>query len=193
MPAVSAYIELRPAEDTWTPTLEGIEERLIDIRGVYSALYATFRVIERRRFDREGPGWAPLAPSTVAGRIAMGITGEHPILNRKGVTYEGEKGGSLRKSFTTKGNRYSVVEPMPDGVFIGSKHPLAIYHQTGTHRAGRDHNVSMPARPLVDLTEADAELFSAVISDYVWGFEVGRSAVYDAEDTAAVDMVGAGV
>lgn len=193
MPAVNAYIELQPVEDTWTPVLVGTERRLVDLEALYPRLWTVFRQIEARRFSAEGPGWTALAPSTVAGRIAQGIGGNHPILNRQGAGRYGtvnQEGGSLRKSFTTKASKYSYIEPMPDGLFIGSKHPLAIYHQTGAHGAGKDHNVTIPARPIVDLNEADAELFAETISAYVWGFSAARSAVYDSEDTGVFEAVG---
>lgn len=192
MPATNVYIELQPIEDTWTPVLESVEHRLIDIEALYPRLWTVFRQIEARRFSAEGPGWVALAPSTVAGRIAMGIGGAHPILNRKGAGRYGDVdqvGGSLRESFTSKASKYSFYEPMPDGVFLGSKHPLAIYHQTGAHGAGKDHNVTIPARPIVDMTLADAELFSVEIRDFVFGFEAARSDVYDAENTGTYEAV----
>lgn len=37
-----------------------------------------------RVFEREGPGWAPLARRTVAERIQAGYGGQHPILRRSG-------------------------------------------------------------------------------------------------------------
>lgn len=192
----NVYVELQPIEDTWTPVLAEIQANLIDLAALYPRLWTIFRVIERRRFDAEGPGWQALAPSTVAGRVAMGIGGTGPILTRKGAGRYGDVdqvGGSLRKSFTTKTSKYSFFEPMPDGVFLGSKHPLAIYHQTGAHGAGKDHNVTIPARPIVDMNQANAELFSEAIAMHVFGFAVNRAELYDAEDTGAVEMVGSGV
>lgn len=204
MPVTNAYIELQLAEDTWTPTLDEIATQMADLDELYPMLWAVFRQIEARRFSAEGPGWPALAPSTVAGRVAQGIGGNHPMLNRSGAAPYGDvnqKPGSLRKSFTTKSSKYSYMEPMPDGLFVGSKHPLAIYHQTGAHGAGKYHDVTIPARPIVDMNQADAELFSTVISDYIFGLEVARTALYDAGDTEAVevdsdvgaDVVGAGV
>lgn len=37
-----------------------------------------------RTFEREGPGWAPLAPMTMALRRFLGYQPEHPILYREG-------------------------------------------------------------------------------------------------------------
>lgn len=183
-------IEQVPGDDTFTELLEGIGVRVADIVPIYDALYSVFRKIEQRRFDKEGPGWAELAESTVAGRERLGIGGSHPILNRKGVTYRGRRGGQLRTSLTTKGAKGAIVEPIPDGLFMGTSDPLAAVHQKGTSRAGRDHNVVIPARPLVDMTEADAEEFSEVVARYMFGIGLrshttsDASALFEAETVA---------
>lgn len=188
----SFTVGLEPVEDTFSTALGEIEAKLIDLPACYDAIYNAFRKMEQRRFNREGPGWVPLAPATVTQREYLGITGSHPILNRNGVTYEGEVGGSLRRSLTTKGAKYAFVEPFSEGIFIGTRHPVAIYHQMGTHGAGRDRNVSMPARPVVDVSEEDAEVFSSIISEYVYGFSANldTSVFEPTAETDAVDVVG---
>lgn len=175
MPVTGITIGIAADTDTFTPMLWGISDRLIAVTPLYAAWYDAFRKIEQRRFNAEGPGWTPLADATVEGREALGIGGAHPILNRSGVTYEGRRGGQLRQSLTTKDGKNSVVEPIPDGLFIGTSDPVAIYHQMGTHGAGRDRNIDMPARPVVDLDEADAQVFADIASDYFFGFETSGS------------------
>ncbi len=155
MPVTALVFGITPEVDTFTPTLQGIESRAIDIIPCYQALYAAFRKIEQKRFDSEGPGWAELKPSTVADRERQGYGGDHPILNRD---------GTLRRSLTTKGAKGAVITPMPDGVFFGTRSPIAQYHQDGTSK--------MEARPLVDLNQADAEVFSGIIGEYLFGFGV---------------------
>lgn len=185
MAPISGFsVLVEPVEDTFTPMLEWIEGRLVDIAPAYDALYATFRKIEARRFSAEGPGWAPLAESTVAQRGSS-----HPILvapDDKG----GRRSGQLRRSLTTKGARGAVVEPLPDGLFMGTEDPLAEVHHKGTNRAGRDHNTKIPARPLVDLNEADAALFAGVLSEYFYGFKLsgalGAGQVYEADAMAGL-------
>ena len=160
MPRTAFTFGITPDVDTFTPTLDGIEKRAIDIVPCYQALYTAFRKIEQKRFSSEGPGWEPLKPSTVADRERQGYGGEHPILNRD---------GTLRRSLTTKGAKHAVITPMPDGVFFGTKDPIAKYHQEGTEK--------MVARPIVDLTEADAEVFGEIIGEHVFGYSV----TYEAE------------
>lgn len=178
--ATAFTIELEPLEDTYTPALDWIAGRLVDIAPAYDALYATFRKIEARRFSAEGPGWEELAESTVAQRGSA-----HPILVAPGA--RGRKSGQLRRSFTTKGAKGALVEPLPDGLFMGSEDPLAAIHHHGTDRAGRDHTTHIPARPLVDLTEADAEAFSEVLVEYFYGF--GATASLGAGDEFSADAM----
>lgn len=163
------YFGIEPVVDSFTPTLDGIEERSIDIAPMYDGLYSAFRRIEQRRFQAEGPGWDELKPGTVADRERMGYDGAHPILNRE---------GSLRRSLTTKGARNAVVEPLPDGLFMGTKDPIAKYHQNGTDR--------MAARPLVDLTEADAEVFAGIVGEWIYGYAVSESSLGNSESFVAV-------
>lgn len=164
-------IEITPEEDTFTPVLMGIEHRAIDLLPAYAAVYQAFRVIEAKRFSGEGPGWAPLAESTVAERVRLGIGGDHPILNRSGAKESGRKGGQLRRSLTTKGAKGAVFEPEIDGVFMGTRDPIAGFHQEGTTK--------MPARPIVDLTEADANVFGSIIGEYLFGYSVDRTLLGD--------------
>jgi phage gpG-like protein len=183
MVATAFTIEIEPIEDTYTPALDWIAGRLVDIAPAYDALYATFRKIEAKRFNAEGPGWAELAPSTVAQRGS-----DHPIL--VAPDGRGRRSGQLRRSLTTKGAKGAVVEPLPDGLFMGTDDPLAKVHHKGTDRAGRDHTTKIPARPLIDLTEADAELFGGVLSEYFYGFTatgtLGATEAFEADAMAGI-------
>lgn len=146
-----------PEDDTFTEAMEHIGLRVSDFAPVYTALYEMFLRIESERFGAEGPGWEELADSTVARRGSA-----HPILD---VT------GELKDAFTKKGAKHALVEPLPDGLFMGADDwVLASVHQNGTERAGRDHNTHIPARPIVDIQEQDAELFSDILSDYFYEF-----------------------
>src|SRR4051794_23528439 len=78
-------------------------------------------------FDDEGPGWAPLAPSTVLSRAALGYP-PGPILHRS---------GRMRRSLT--GGAESTTDIDGTTLRLGSSVPYAEFHQTGT--------ANMPARP----------------------------------------------
>jgi phage gpG-like protein len=90
-------------------------------------------------FDDEGPGWAPLAPSTVASRLALGYPAG-PILHRS---------GRMRRSLTGQGGD-AITQIDGDSLALGSSVPYAGFHQTGTG--------TMPARPqrLPERTKRDA-------------------------------------
>lgn len=188
MVAVPFTITVEPLPDEFTPMMEWIEGRLVDFTPAYEGLYSLFRKIQARRFTAEGPGWEPLAESTVQSRGGS----DHPILVEPVAlaNKRGRSGGQLRRSFTTKGAKGAVIEPLPDGLFMGSDDPLAAIHHKGTNRAGRDHNTVIPARPLVDPTEADAEAFAAFLSEYFYGFHLtgslGASETFEADAMAGL-------
>ncbi|MCK5020755.1 MAG: hypothetical protein KAS32_27285 [Candidatus Peribacteraceae bacterium] len=86
-----------------------------------------------RNFATEGGlvgGWAPLAASTVAGRLREGYGGAHPILQRT---------GALRKSFYAYADSKKAI--------ITSKSPYFGFHQS---RAAR---TKLPRRVMLLLVE----------------------------------------
>lgn len=90
-------------------------------------------------FQREGPGWTPLARSTVLERERLGYPGEHPILVREGI---------LKSSLAEKDARGNIYEVERNFMRVGSVLEvggwnLAMIHQFGTAR--------IPARPIIGL------------------------------------------
>jgi phage gpG-like protein len=134
--------------------LDGYERRLTTLAIPFAAVYRDFRQLEARRFDAEGPGWTPLAPSTVANRARAGV-GPSPILE---VTKR------LRASLTETGANDAVLRDEGDSLFMGSKVPYAHWHQTGGSTAGRP-----PARPEVVITEADSVRWALIVARYLTG------------------------
>lgn len=156
MPRTAVEVSLSPIEDTFTPHIEFLMTRVSDMLPAYTEVYKAFTEIERKRFGAEGPGWAQLADSTRSERSALGIGGDHPILDRTGAP----GGGNLKASLTVPGHKNAVFQPEVDGVFMGTSDPIAHHHQDGTDR--------MPARPVVDMTAADAVVFAEIIGDYLF-------------------------
>lgn len=103
-----------------------------------------FRRMQAKRFDAEGPGWAPLAPSTLARKARKGYP--ETILHATGI---------LRDSLTKVNAPGSVVRMLPDEIFIGTRVPYGTYHQTGTDK--------MPQRKIVDLGEDDAARWGSIL------------------------------
>lgn len=104
-----------------------------------------FRRMQAKRFDNNGPGWAPLAASTIARKSRKGYP-TNKILHATGV---------LRDSLTKSGAPGSVVRVTPDELFMGTHVPYAQYHQQGTKR--------MPKRVIVDIGEEDAARWGRIL------------------------------
>lgn len=146
--------------------LAGIEKKVANMAPAVPVIYATFRKIEQARFDGEGPGWKSLAAITVADRQYQGL-GATPILSRAGANmryadYSGRTGGQLRRSLTTLHAKNAVLEIGPDFIFMGTKDPVAQYHQFGMG--------SNPVRKVIDPAEHDALLYAQIINKYLFGF-----------------------
>jgi len=101
-------------------------------------------------FEREGPGWAPLARSTVAERQRLGFPGRRPILRRS---------GSLLAALTEPTNAGHVL----DIVRVGQGTTMLYYGTRDVRfqplqRGLVTHN--LPARPMlpVDYPEVQGAL-----------------------------------
>lgn len=94
---------------------------------------------EERQFASQGGyasgGWAPLAPSTLAGKRRAGQ--DQRILHAE---------GDLRASLTRRGGDH-LEEVTDSSLVFGTTDPKAKFHQFGTS--------TMPRRRPVELTEGD--------------------------------------
>jgi phage virion morphogenesis protein len=92
--------------------------------------------------------WRDLAPATVEQRRKKG-RGAHPIL---------QVGGDLAASFSS--------DPTDDSVTVGSNKVQAhILHHGG--KAGRNHKVTIPARPIIAISDDEVEEIKATIGDHL--------------------------
>lgn len=92
--------------------------------------------------------WRDLAPSTVEQRRKKG-RGAHPIL---------QVGGDLAASFSS--------HPTDDSVTVGSNKVQAhILHHGG--KAGRNHKVTIPARPIIAISDDEVEEIKNTIGDHL--------------------------
>jgi phage gpG-like protein len=101
-------------------------ERASNMMPAWDDVEDQLKVAFERNFQAQGPGWAPLKPSTVRSRIAQGYA-PGPILTR---------GGDYRRAMTqglkTHKNPSELIALAPE--------VPGAYHQHGTRR--------MPSRPL---------------------------------------------
>ncbi len=136
--------------------LDSIGARGADLMPLWPVIHQSFLDGEKRRFDDEGPGWAPLAPSTVA---------------RKGFATILVETGALKASLTEDKAPGAVYREMPDGLEMGTDYrsprqggrwasvALASFHQFGTRR--------MPARPVIDAFDPYVATWAPLLADYL--------------------------
>jgi len=108
--------------------LRGLGRRADDLRPAWPAVAVQAAAGYKRSFRAQGPGWAPLKPSTVRGRIAEGLPAG-PILRRTDTFYRS----------ATDPTRLVLLEG-PHSLEIAVDDEVAEYHRDGTSR--------MVARPL---------------------------------------------
>lgn len=127
----------------------------------FPAIAGDFRRMMRQRFDDEGPGWEPLAASTLARKAKKGYPPD--ILHATGV---------LRDSLTKTGAAGSVVRITPDELFIGTSDPVARHHQDGTPK--------MPQRKIVDLGPDESARWGSILQRALGGSSVVSAALDEA-------------
>jgi hypothetical protein len=162
------FIEVQPLDGNQIIVDEfaGIAARAKDPQPAFELIIDSFHKIEARRWAEEGPGWAPLADSTIIrkqyGDSASGYDG--------GSTTMMVRTWSLYDSLATDSG-FSGILRTNDFVEMSTDVPYAHWHQTGT-----DH---MPQRKVVDITEATAILWRRLLQEY---FMSGIYAEAEADD-----------
>lgn len=126
-------------------------ERAGHLAPAFKAVAADFRRLETDTFDKEGPGWQPLAASTLARKRAKGLS--EKIL---------EATGALRESLTVEDAEGSIERDEGDSLFVGSNIPYGHWHQTGGTTPGRP-----PQRKAVQITEADKVRWLLIVARYL--------------------------
>lgn len=125
-------------------TFDRIIDATTDLSPAFEAMADDFASIESRRFDAEGPGWAPLAPSTLKRKKGGQILVET---------------GKLKASVTRR--PFGVERIGSQDAEFGSNDPIGFYHQHGTPK--------MPARPVVKLTQSDRNRWVKYMQQHLFG------------------------
>jgi hypothetical protein len=140
------------------PALEdvfgGIVDRATDMTPAFAAIVESFHALEQVRFDQNGPGWAPLADSTISmtGSWARSNTNFDQILRDTGALLASLEGGV---------GGYSLMTPF--SVEIGTTISYAHWHQTGGTKPGRP-----PQRKIVDLDETAALEWAGILGEWIF-------------------------
>jgi hypothetical protein len=148
-----AFISISGVQVT-ADLLRTLSARIADASPMEAVFRASFLAVETERFDAEGPGWAALAPSTLAEKTRKGQPADILVATGKlkaSLTQEEAEGavfiptfGALEASVTMG----TELKPAKPGKGWES-YALATFHQMGTSR--------MPSRPVID----DAPILAA--------------------------------
>jgi len=139
--------------------LLGIRDRALDGTPVLAVILEDMRQLEAQLFETEGYGeWAPLAQSTLERKAEQGYPPK--ILQATEWLMD-----SLTGSAAAGGHVEHILE---DELIYGTTVPYAVFHQMGTR--------FMPARPPVDVREADVRRWTKLIQAYVFGVDAGEMA-----------------
>lgn len=158
-------------EDT-LDILGAVSERVDTVDEVFEAIHTSFMAAEESRFDEEGPGWAPLAESTLQAKAEHGWSDK--ILQAT---------GQMMASFINPdapGHLYTI-EASPDltTVEMGSDYhspsqtgrwaetALAAFPQEGTTK--------MVARPIIDDLDTLAAEWNDLVADWISGVTTSPS------------------
>jgi phage gpG-like protein len=128
--------------------------RMADPRVPLLEIAELMRAKERDTFDEEGPGWAPLADSTIAAKSYAGLDPRvlHATL-------------ALRESLTGMGDG-NITVATSSGLWFGSSIDYGKLHKTGTSK--------MPARDPLPFRQNDAMQFSKVLQRWMVGLDRAR-------------------
>lgn len=137
--------------NTLKAELTALIKRVDNPREALLALIEDFHQIEIEQFETEGARggtrWAPLSPEYAGRKARQGYSGG--ILVRK---------GTLRRSLTQRGARFSRTTIRRRSLEIGTSDPVALYHQFGR-----------PMRPVIVITKADDARWLRIVGNYVMG------------------------
>jgi len=122
-----------------------LEDRLGNVEPLLNRIARIMRRAAAARFREGGPGWRPLAESTIADKLAanappkMGNGKVFPRFRQAGALNAPAttiliRSGALRDSWVRKRDKYHYEQIDPDSgtVEIGSELPYASAHQMGT-------------------------------------------------------------
>ena len=136
--------------------LTAIEDRAADMAPAWEAIVKSFHALERERFDQNGPGWLPLAASTVADRERKGSNPDQ-ILQDTGLLLASLEGGSG-----------SYVIETPVSVEVGTTVPYAHWHQTGGTRLHASGAGWPPQRKIVNVDEKLAAEWAGIVEGWIF-------------------------
>lgn len=131
-----------------THDLAQLGVRAKDVRKVSQRIRTVYRKSERQRFNARGPGWPPLAESTVETKRRKGL--DLRIMRARDTLAD-----SLIKSRAPQ----QINERRPDGFRFGTRVRYAYYHEKGMGR--------LPVRDLINLTADDRKQIDNILMQFI--------------------------
>lgn len=159
-------IELLPGGKAFQLKLRNIERRASNFVPAFETIDRAFTAGEKKIFASEGPGWAPLAQSTVDLKSNAGYPSDMLVRGEPGHT-EG-----LKQSLTSHAAG-TLFQISPLTLTIGTSVSYAHWHQSGTAR--------MPRRSIMPA-------YSKVVPEWLLILQA-----YLVRGVAAANVVGAAV
>lgn len=149
------YVELDT--ETVRQMLQQLGELCINWKPEMQDILDRMRQKADKRFEQSGPGWTPWAESTRRGRERM---------SKRGKAANGgilELSSALRNSVTKPNAPSSIQTATNDEATLGSTLSYAAIQNFGGTINTRGHSITIPARQFLDITEADAKEYEAVL------------------------------
>lgn len=138
-------------------TLDGAATRALTLEmTAFPLVLEDFQRMSAERFGAEGPGWAPLSPTTVAIKTREGYSQPDTTMVASGDLL-----------FSLAGiTEHTVHEIGPESILMGTSLPYARFHQDGPRLIqvfGRGSAI-LPERKVIDVSEADAARWALIVS-----------------------------
>lgn len=134
--------------------LQNIRARVAEPSELMSGVGMLLESMAQQAFREQGPGWKPLAESTIEQRTKGrgGDNPEAPSWPGQILVRRGGDGGLLGSLFSDSGSDWSKV-----GIGSGKSAAYAMIQQFGG-QAGRGKKVTIPGRPSLPITEDGKDL-----------------------------------
>ena len=139
-----------------TIEIKAMRMRLSNMNPMWEKVGSYLAAVNRRQFATEGAysgkPWKSLKPDYEQWKVRNGY-GQRKILVQT---------GAMRTSFTSRPMSIEVYNN--HSAKFGSNHPLAKYHQYGTHRNGKR---AIPPRPVIVKTPKLSRDIAAIVKEYI--------------------------
>lgn len=150
-------------------------DKAIDLEPALQKIVDKVLIRERRLFETRGASsgvyWVPLRATTILRK--KGFTAKHRSATRRRATPAGAERpvpfpdrplwrfGDLMRSLSERHAPYQTLRVDRDSFELGTTHPAAAYHTTGTSR--------MPARPPLIIPAKHANEYIQDLEDFIFG------------------------